>query len=377
MKVVIAIDSFKGSLTSLDAGNACANGILRAYPDAEISVRPLADGGEGTTEALAIGMNGRLRKIKAHDARMREVECTYCIAGNTAVIEMAVAAGLPQLERELRDPLETTTYGVGEMIADAINEGCRDFVIGIGGSATNDGGTGMLAALGFGLLNKNGNPISLGAKGLRDIASIDDNGVIPELRNCRVRVACDVTNPLCGELGCSAVYGPQKGATPETVIEMDKWLEGFAAVTKTKYPASDMNYPGSGAAGGGALREFLGGELVSGIELVLDVTQLEEHIKNADIVVTGEGRLDRQSAMGKAPVGVAGLAKKYGKMCIAFAGAVTEDATLCNEVGIDAFFPIRRSICTLDEAMDTKNASRDLSDTAHQVFNLIKSCGQI
>ncbi|MBQ8248685.1 MAG: glycerate kinase [Clostridia bacterium] len=379
MKVVTAIDSFKGSLTSLDAGKACANGIRRVYPDADVIIRPLADGGEGTTEALALGMNGRLRTVSVHDARMRKTDCTYCIAGNTAVIEMAVAAGLPQLEPELRDPLETTTYGVGELIADAINEGCRDFVIGIGGSATNDGGTGMLAALGFGLLDKNGNPIALGAKGLRDLVKIDDSDVIPGLRDCRVRVACDVTNPLCGELGCSAVYGPQKGATPETVREMDGWLENFAKVTKEKYPTSDMNYPGSGAAGGlgFALREFLGGELISGISLVLDVTRLEDYIKDADIVITGEGRLDRQSAMGKAPVGVAKLAKKYGKLCIAFSGAVTEDAVACNEVGIDAFFPIRRKIDTLDEAMDTKNASRDLSDTAEQVFRLIKSCGQI
>ena len=379
MKVVIAIDSFKGSLTSINAGKACADGIKRAYPDAETAIRPLADGGEGTTEALALGMNGKLRTITAHDARMREAECTYCISGNTAVIEMAVAAGLPQLEKELRDPLETTTFGVGEMIADAINEGCRDFVIGSGGSATNDGGSGMLAALGFKLLDKSGNTIALGAKGLRDLAAIDDSGVISTLRDCRVRVACDVTNPLCGELGCSAVYGPQKGATAESVLEMDKWLENFAAVTKHKYPASDMNSPGSGAAGGigFALREFLGGELISGIELVLDITQLEDYIKDADIVVTGEGRLDRQSAMGKAPVGVAKLAKKHGKLCVAFSGAVTEDAVACNDVGIDAFFPIRRAICTLEEAMDTKNASRDLADTAEQVFKLIKSCGRI
>ncbi len=379
MRVVTAIDSFKGSLTSIEAGNACAEGIRRAYPDAEILVRPLADGGEGTTEALALGMNGRLRTIRAHDARMREVNCTYCIAGETAVIEMAAAAGLPQLEESLRNPLETTTYGVGEMIADAINEGCRDFVIGIGGSATNDGGTGMLAALGFGLLDKNGSPIALGAKGLRELARIEDTNIIKELLNCRIRVACDVTNPLCGELGCSAVYGPQKGATPSMVCEMDAWLENFAAITKEKYPNSDKDYPGSGAAGGlgFALREFLGGELISGITLVLDVTRLEDYIKDADIVITGEGRLDHQSAMGKAPVGVASLAKKHGKLCIAFAGAVTEDAVACNEVGIDAFFPIRRSICTLSEAMDTKNASRDLADTAEQVFKLIKSCGQI
>lgn len=379
MKAVIAIDSFKGSLTSIEAGNAAAEGILRVYPDAAVLVRPLADGGEGTTEALAAALNGRLRTVRAHDARMREVDCTYCIADNTAVIEMAVAAGLPQLEPSLRDPLETTTYGVGELIADAVAQGCRDFVIGIGGSATNDGGTGMLAALGFGLLDADGEPISLGAKGLRELARIDDDGVIAGLWDCRFRVACDVTNPLCGALGCSAVYGPQKGATPEMIRDMDAWLEGFAALTKEKYPNSDADFPGCGAAGGlgFALREFLGGELISGISLVLDVTRLEDCIKDADIVITGEGRLDAQSAMGKAPVGVAALAKKHGKLCIAFAGAVTENASACNNVGIEAFFPIRRNICTLEEAMDTKNARRDLANTAEQVFRLIKFCGQI
>ncbi|MBQ8552445.1 MAG: glycerate kinase [Clostridia bacterium] len=375
MNITIAIDSFKGSLTSIDAGNAAAEGIRRIYPDASIAVRPLADGGEGTTEALAVGLGGTLRTVRAHDALMRETDCTYCIAGNTAVIEMAVAAGLPQLAPEERNPLYTTTYGVGELIADAVAQGCRDLVIGIGGSATNDGGTGMLSALGFGLYDKSGEKIALGAKGLAELARIEDDKVIAGLRGCRVRVACDVTNPLCGEPGCSAVYGPQKGATPDMVRDMDEWLKNFAVLTKGKYPSADAEFPGCGAAGGlgFALREFLGGELTSGIKLVLDVTRLEDYVRDADIVITGEGRLDRQSAMGKAPVGVATLAKKHGKLCIAFAGAVTADAVACNAAGIDAFFPIRRAVCTLEEAMDTKNARRDLADTAEQVFGLIKS----
>ncbi len=375
MNVTIAIDSFKGSLTSMEAGTAAAEGIRRVYPDAEIVVRPLADGGEGTTEALAVGLGGTLRTVRAHDALMRETDCTYCIAGNTAVIEMAAAAGLPQLAQNERNPLNTTTYGVGELIADAIAEGCRDFVIGIGGSATNDGGTGMLAALGFGLYDKNGDKIALGAKGLADLARIEDDSIIAGLRDCRVRVACDVTNPLCGGYGCSAVYGPQKGATPDMVRDMDGWLKNFAELTKVKYPAANAEYPGCGAAGGlgFAMREYLGGELISGIQLVLEVTKLEDHIQSSDIVITGEGRLDRQSAMGKAPVGVATLAKKHGKLCLAFAGAVTEDAVACNAAGIDAFFPIRRTVCTLTEAMETKNARRDLADTAEQVFLLIKS----
>ncbi len=375
MNIAIAIDSFKGSLSSPEAGNATADGIRKVFPNAVCHISPLADGGEGTAEALAAALGGTLRTVRAHDALMRETDCTYFVAGNTAIIEMAAAAGLPQLAKEERNPLNTTTYGVGEIIADAVSLGCRDLIIGIGGSATNDGGTGMLSALGFGFLDKDGKKIPLGARGLANLSGIEDSDIINGLRECRVRVACDVKNPLCGELGCSAVFGPQKGADEEMIRNMDGWLCRFAELTKEKYPQANKDYPGCGAAGGMgfALREFLGGELISGITLVLDAVGLEEHIKQADIVVTGEGRLDSQSAMGKAPTGVAALAKKHGKPCIAFAGAVTRDASACNSAGIDAFFPIRRSICTLEEAMDTKNARRDLTDTAEQVFRLIKA----
>lgn len=379
MKIVTAIDSFKGSLTSIEAGNAAAEGIRRVYPETEVIVRPMADGGEGTAEALAMGIGGEAREITVHDSLMREVKCKYYKSDKSAVIEMAVAAGLPQLEKSERNPMKTTTYGVGEIIADALSLGYRDFIIGIGGSSTNDGGTGMLTALGFRFLKADGTPISLGGEGLSELASIDDTNVIPSLREARFRVACDVTNPLCGELGCSHIYAPQKGATPEMVELMDGWLANFAALTKAKYPETNPDFPGSGAAGGMgfALREFLGGELVSGINLVLEVTRLKDYISDCDIVLTGEGRLDAQSAMGKAPVGVASLAEECSKSCIAFAGSVTRDAVACNEKGITAFFPIRRSITTLEEAMDKENARHDLADTAEQVFRLIKFYGQI
>lgn len=375
MKIVTAIDSFKGSLTSIEAGNAAAAGIRRVYPDAEVIVRPLADGGEGTAEALAMGIGGEVREVTVHDSLMREVKCKYYRSSTAAVIEMAVAAGLPQLEKSERNPMKTTTYGVGELIADALSLGCRDFIIGIGGSSTNDGGTGMLTALGFRFLKSDGTPISLGGEGLSELAAIDDTGVVPAFREARFRVACDVTNPLCGELGCSRIYAPQKGATPEIIEKMDGWLKAFAELTKVKYPSANPDFPGSGAAGGMgfALREFLGGELISGINLVLDVTRLHDYIAECDIVITGEGRLDAQSAMGKAPVGVASLAESCGKPCIAFAGSVTRDAVACNDKGITAFFPIRRTITTLEEAMDKENARRDLADTAEQVFRLIKS----
>lgn len=379
MNIVIAIDSFKGSLGSIDAGNAARDGIRRVLPDSKITVRPLADGGEGTVDAIAAALDGRMCTVTVSDPLGRPISASYCIAGDLAVIEMASAAGLPLLKPEERNPLLTTTWGVGEMIADAIRRGCRDFVIGIGGSATNDGGTGMLRALGFKLTDASGAPIRNGAAGLRDLAAIDDTDVLPALRECRFRVACDVKNPLCGESGCSAVYAPQKGADAAMIADMDAWLDRFAALTKKKYPAADALYPGCGAAGGMgfALREFLGGELTSGVKLVLEVTRLADFVKDADLVITGEGRLDSQTAMGKAPVGVASEAKRFGKPCIAFAGSVSEDARACNEAGIDAFFPIRRRICTLEEAMEPANAYRDLADTAEQVFRLIRSCGQI
>ncbi len=379
MKAIIAIDSFKGSLSSIDAGNAVANGIRRVYPDAVATVLPIADGGEGTVEALAAGLGGKLQSVEVSDPLGRTIKCEYCIADKLAVIEMAAASGLPLLAPNERNPLETTTYGVGQMIADAIANGCRDFVIGIGGSATNDGGCGMLAALGFGLYDESGNMIELGAKGLQKLARIDETTALPQLRDCRFRVACDVKNPLCGGSGCSAVFGPQKGATPKMVEDMDLWLSRFADLTKQNHPSSDASFPGCGAAGGlgFALREYLGGELISGVSLVLDVIGLDKLAPDVDILITGEGRMDAQTAMGKAPSGVAAIAKAYAKPCIAFAGSVTDDVGACNSVGIDAVFPIRRNICTLEEAMEPARASRELSDTAEQVFRLIRFCGQI
>lgn len=292
----------------------------------------------------------------------------------TAIIEMSAAAGITLIEESERNPMNTTTFGVGEMILDAISKGCRKFVIGIGGSATNDGGVGMLQALGFEFLDKNGKQVMLGAKGLKDIAVIKTENAVKELKECHFCVACDVKNILCGENGCSAVYGPQKGATPEMIENMDLWLEKYALLTKGVIQNSDANIPGTGAAGGMgfALMSYLNAALESGIELVMKETELENHIKDADIVVTGEGRLDGQSYMGKAPVGVAKLAKKYNKPVIAFSGCVTEDAITCNEHGIDAFFPIVRKPCGLDEAMNINNAYKNLKDTAYQTFRLIK-----
>lgn len=380
MKVTIAIDSLKGSLSSLGAGQAAGEGVKRVYPDAEVHVRPLADGGEGTVEALTCGMGGKLQTITVTGPLGTPVECSYGIISHsrTAIIEMSGAAGITQVPDELRNPMHTTTYGVGEVIRDAVKKGCRHFVVGIGGSATNDGGIGMLSALGYGILDKEGTPVSHYGKGLADIARITDDHVIPELSECSFRIACDVTNPLCGAQGCSAVYGPQKGATPEIIREMDGWLAHFAEVAKKTYGNADPEAPGTGAAGGlgFAFLTFTNAVLESGIKIVLEETHLEDYVKDADIVVTGEGRLDGQTVMGKAPMGVAGLAKKYGKPVLGFAGCVTEDASVCNKGGIDAFFPILRGVMTLEEAMKAENAKRNLADTVEQVFRVIRFAKQ-
>lgn len=380
MKAVIAIDSLKGSLSSIEAGQAIAEGIKKVDAKAEVVIRPLADGGEGTVEALVCGMNGTLQHVKVTGPLGEPVVCEYGIIDETktAVIEMSGAAGITLVPDTKKNPLYTTTYGVGEVIRDAIEKGCRRFIVGIGGSATNDGGIGMLQALGYGFLNKDGQQVPFGAIGLKELETITDTYVLPELAECEFKIACDVTNPLCGENGCSAVYGPQKGANPSMIMEMDKWLRYYAALAREKFPKADLNEPGTGAAGGlgFAFLTFTNAVLESGIKIVLEETKLESYVKGADVVVTGEGRLDFQTAMGKAPVGVAGLAKKFDIPVLAFAGSVTKDATECNKNGIDAFFPILRGISTLEEAMKPENAKQNLIDTAEQAFRLFNICRQ-
>lgn len=436
MKVTIAIDSMKGSLSSLEAGQAAAEGVRRVYPDAEVCVRPLADGGEGTVEALTWGMGGQMQCVTVTGPLGEPVECRYGIltetaasdtetgaepgaepgasqrgimaadeegtaepdtqtgftpnavgcqavgaAGKIAVIEMSGAAGITLVPESQRNPLNTTTYGVGEVIRDAIGKGCRRFIVGIGGSATNDGGIGMLQALGYGILDHNGDSVSRCGRGLKDIARITDENVIPELKECTFKVACDVTNPLCGESGCSAVYGPQKGATPQVIRDMDKWLAHYAEVAAEyrrrafRVADADATYPGTGAAGGlgFAFLTFTNAVLESGVKIVLEETKLEDYVKDADIVVTGEGRLDGQTVMGKAPIGVARAAKKYGKPVLGFSGCVTEDAVACNDAGIDAFFPILRAVSSLEEAMDKPAAARNMSATVEQAFRVVRT----
>ena len=377
MKAVIAIDSFKGSLSSFEAGNSAAEGIRRVYPDAQIEVRPLADGGEGTVEALTLGCAGQLTTVTVTGPLGKPVSCQYGIVDSTrtAIIEMSGAAGITLVPDTERNPLYTTTYGVGEVIRDAITKGCRHFIVGIGGSATNDGGAGMLQALGFGLLDKNGNPVPFGAMGLEVLDKITTDNVLPELKDCTFRIACDVTNTLCGEQGCSAIFGPQKGATPAMILQMDKWLAYYATLAREIFPHANPKAAGRGAAGGlgFAFMTFLNGTLESGIKIVLEETRLSDYIKDADIVVTGEGRLDGQTVMGKAPIGVAKIAKQFDKPVLAFSGCVTKDATACNREGIDAFFPVLRNVVSLEDAMNPANARQNMADTAEQVFRTIRT----
>ncbi len=381
MKVVVAIDSLKGSLSSLEAGQAIKEGVQVVYPEADVVVRPLADGGEGTVEALAIGMGGELVHVSVTGPLGDAVTAEYGILKadetrpKTAIIEMSAAAGITLVPDEKRNPMHTTTYGVGELIKDAIDNGCRHFIVGIGGSATNDGGIGMLQALGYDFLDKDGAPVGYGGAGLQSIASIQAENVLPELKECTFRVACDVTNPLCGPMGSSSIYGPQKGATPEMVEELDEALLHYAELSKETFDHADRLYPGTGAAGGMgfAFLTYTNAVLESGIKIVLEETGLEDEMKDADFVITGEGRLDSQTALGKAPIGVAHLAKKHDKKVLAFAGCLTPDAGVCNENGIDAFFPILRRVITVQEAMEKENARENMIRSVEQVFRLIKA----
>ncbi len=363
----------------MEAGYAAKAGILRAVPEAEVVVRPLADGGEGTTDALIEGMDGERVELRVKGPYGETVGAHYGYIPKEelVVMEMAEAAGITISKR--REPMEATTYGVGEMILHALDRGCRKFIIGIGGSATNDGGIGMLRALGVKFYDKDGADAGEGAAALFKVEKIDISGLDPRILGSEIGVACDVENPLCGENGATYVYGPQKGVTEDTKMSIDEAMAHFADVTEKALGKDLREVAGAGAAGGlgFALISYLNAKLTPGITLIMEAIALEDEMKGGDIAVTGEGRLDHQTAMGKAPVGVAKLAKRYGLITLGFAGSVTREAVKCNEAGIDAFFPVVRGVCTLEEAMDPTNAKANLSDTVEQAFRLIaaeKAC---
>ncbi|WP_346939570.1 glycerate kinase [uncultured Clostridium sp.] len=380
MKIVISIDSLKGSLTSIEAANAIKAGILNVDNNSDIKIMPLADGGEGTVDALVEGMNGEGEIISVTGPVEEKVDAKYGILKdtNTAILEMAQASGFALVPSELRNPLKTTTYGVGEIIKDAIEKGCRNFIVGIGGSATNDAGVGMLQALGYEFYDENNELVGTGGQVLNNIKTIKIDNKLKELDDCTFKIACDVTNPLYGKNGAAYVYGPQKGATPEMVKELDRGLRNFAQVVKKDLGKDIAEVEGVGAAGGlgFAFLGFLNSKLESGIKIILEEIKLEEVIKEADLVITGEGRLDNQTAMGKAPIGVAKLAKKYNVKVIAVAGCTTEDAVKCNEEGIDAYFSIINTAMTIEEAINKETAIKNMTSTVTQIFRLIKTMKQ-
>ena len=377
MKVVVAIDSFKGSMTSMQAGNACRDGILAAT-EAEVIVKPLADGGEGTVQALVEGLGGTYEYVTVTGPMGNPVKARYGILENkTAVMEMAEASGITLVNGN-RNPWKATSVGVGEMILDAVKKGCRKFIIGIGGSATTEGGIGMLSALGYEFFDEKGNKLPPFFSSLAKVSQVKWDNVAKELSDCYFQIACDVKNPLCGLEGSVFVFGSQKGVKEEEKEEMDAAMRAYAACLENFVGIENKkqlhNIPGAGAAGGLGFA-FLWGlqnvQLKPGIDIVLEAVGFNKELKNTDIVVTGEGRLDYQTSMGKVPVGVAQAAKRYGCKVIALAGGVTEDAKKCNEKGIDAFFSILPGVCSLEDAMDTETAQKNMKNTAEQVFRLI------
>lgn len=385
-KVIVATDSFKGSMSSLEAGNAIKKGIYNIHPDWEVKVYPVADGGEGTLEALTYQQKTTKCTCMVTGPLGKRVKASYLWyernLERTAIIEMAQAAGLPLVPLEKRNPLYTTTYGVGELIKDAIGRKCTKFIIGIGGSATNDAGIGMLQALGYHFYDAHGQEVPFGAEGLAKITDINCDNVINKLSDCQFQIACDVKNPLVGVAGCSAIYGPQKGASANDIKRMDHAMNQFADLVEQKEMLESKksvcfragrNTPGAGAAGGigYAFLMFLNGVLRPGIDIVLDEIRLEEEIALADYVVTGEGRLDAQTLMGKTPAGVASLAKKHGKKVIAAAGCFGEDVMQCTQSGLfDDCIAINEILSEQEQlhAMEKKNAVTHLQKRIEMYF---------
>jgi glycerate kinase len=357
MKIVIAPDSFKGSLTAREACIAMEKGVRRVLPTAEVINLPMADGGEGTVDALVTSTGGKLIQQKVNDPLGNPVHAAYGILGDgvTAVIEMAAASGLPLVPPERRNPLNTTTFGTGELIRTAINQGCRKFIIGIGGSATNDGGTGMAQALGVQFFDKSGHLINQKMTGnlLSQVGTINLRSLIPEIRQSDFTVACDVDNPLLGPRGCAAVYSPQKGATSEIVTQLEQNMTGFVEILEKTVSLSIRNNAGAGAAGGlgAGLMAFLNAKLTSGIKIVLNASHFAEKIKGADLILTGEGKIDFQTAFGKTLSGVASEAKKQAIPVIALGGSVDLNIDNLYEIGINSFFSICNQPMELSVAM--------------------------
>jgi len=372
MKIVIAPDSYKESLTALEVATEIEAGFREIFPDADYQKIPMADGGEGTVAALVAATGGKMVSLEVTGPLGEPVQSFYGLSGDgtTAIVEMAAASGLALVPLKLRNPLLTTSFGTGELIKAALDAGARHLIIGIGGSATNDGGAGMLQALGVKLLDRGGREIGFGGGSLAGLDRIDTGGLHPRLKGCRVEAACDVDNPLTGPKGASVVFGPQKGASREMVTQLDENLARYAELINRDLGVQVDSVPGAGAAGGmgAALLAFLGANLRPGIEIVMEAVGLEASVKDADLVLTGEGRIDSQTLHGKTPIGVARVAKRYGKPLIAIAGCLSTDVGVVHEHGIAAVFSVISQAGTVEEAMahaaaNVRAASRNIAAT--------------
>ncbi|OXT08490.1 glycerate kinase [Thermoanaerobacterium thermosaccharolyticum] len=373
MKILVAPDSFKGSLSSKEVLKAISEGIRRAV-NAEIVGVPIADGGEGTVDALIASLGGRIVDVDVVGPLGNVVKSFFGILNDgTAVIEMAASSGLNLVPNDMRNPLITTTYGVGQLIKEALDKGCRKFIIGVGGSATNDGGAGMIQALGVKLLDEDGKDIPYGGGNLHKLKKVDISSIDRRVYESSFIVASDVTNPLCGENGASYVYGPQKGATPEMVEILDDNLRHYASVVKETLGKDFSDVPGAGAAGGlgFSLMAFLNAKIRSGIDIVMEASNIDEKVKSCDIVITGEGNTDFQTAYGKAPAGIARIAKKYGKPVVVLSGGLGKNYKDLYDVGVTSMFSIVDRPMTLQEAMI--NAKKLISDRAEDIIRIFIS----
>mgnify|MGYP004705697715 FL=1 len=374
MKIVIAPDSYKESLSALEVAAAIEAGFSEIFPDAEYVKIPVADGGEGTVEAMVAATQGSIVRLTVTGPLGAPVEAFYGLSGDerSAFIEMAAASGLELVPAAQRDPLITNSYGTGELIKNALDRGVDHIIIGIGGSATNDGGSGMMQALGARLLDQQGNEIAFGGGALPQLARIEIDQLDKRIQQCRIEVACDVTNPLTGEEGASAIFGPQKGATPELVQQLDKALAHYADIIHRDLDIDVLHIAGGGAAGGmgAALHAFCQAELRRGIEIVTEALGLAEQVKDADLVITGEGRIDSQTINGKVPIGVAKVAKQFNKPVIGIAGSLTADVGVVHQHGLDAVFSVLFSIGSLEDAL--ANAAQNVRLTARNVAATIK-----
>lgn len=373
MKIVIAPDSFKESLTALEVAQAIQQGLARILPAAEYQLVPMADGGEGTVQSLVDATQGQLRQTAVIAPLGNQVEAAWGISGDgqTAFIEMAAASGLHLVPPAQRNPLRTTSYGTGQLLKAALDSGIQKIILGIGGSATNDGGVGMLQALGVKFRDSQGVEIGFGGAALADIVQIDLSGLDPRLTEVCLEVACDVDNPLCGERGASAIFGPQKGATEAMIAVLDRALAHFAQQVAVQIGIDIAHQAGAGAAGGmgGGLLLLPNVVLKSGVQIVIAATHLADKIRSADLVITGEGRMDAQSIAGKTPIGVARLAKQFNKPVIAIVGSLRDDYPVVYQHGIDAVFPIIRQLNSLEITL--QQGRDNLISTAENVARLL------